>query len=159
MSGEVMKKVIAPKGYSLRVIKGTYSGWSVKLFKKRSGKKSEEVGHVNLAPLYSGCYATHSYLQPQYRNKGLGAVMYAKAIQWGLERGYRIRSSGSSSEDAQKVWRGSFLKRYFDIKVKFGVDYRDKKTPVPRYDTFYPRPKKEVPCRASSKKRPVKRKR
>jgi GNAT superfamily N-acetyltransferase len=149
MNGETMKKVVAPKGYFFRVTKNYYGGYSVKLFKKR---KEGEIGHVNLVRLYSKCYATHSYLSPQFRNKGLGARMYAKAIQWCLERGLRVRSSGSSSDDAQKVWRGSFLKRFFDVKVKPGVDYRDKKTPVPRHDTFYPHPKKETRCRASSKK-------
>ena len=82
--------------------------------------------------------------------------MYAKAIQWGIENGYRIKSSGGSSSDALRVWRGSTLKRFFDIKVKPGRNYHDQ-THNPEYDTFYPRPKKEDRCRVSSKKRPAKR--
>jgi GNAT superfamily N-acetyltransferase len=149
MSGEVMKKVIAPKGYYFRVVKPyVHGGFSIRLFKKNN---SGEIGHVNLQRKDNGDYGTHSYLFPQYRNQGLGALMYAKAIQWGREHGLRVRSSGGSSDDAQRVWRGSSLQRWFDVKVKSGYERRQ--------DTFYPRLKKEDRCPVSSKKRPAKKRR
>lgn len=147
-----MKKVIAPKGYFFRIVKDCYSGWSVQLHKRNKG----EVGHVNLVREYSGCYSTHSYLEAGYRNKGFGARMYAKAIQFGIERGWRVRSSGGSSEEAQRVWRGSTIKRWFDIKVKRGYNYGSE-VPNPGYDTFYPRLKKEELARKLAKKRNAKR--
>jgi len=151
-SGKNMKKnIVAPRGYYFRVVKGIYGGWSVKLYKRKIG----EIGHINLVRVYTGCYATHSHLDNKFHNKGLGALLYAKAIQWGIKHGYRIRSSGGSSRDAQRVWRGSTLKRWFDIKVKPGIDYYSK-NPDPNRDTFYPR-LKETKCRARSKKVNVKR--
>lgn len=150
-----MKKVIAPKGYFFRIIKDAYYCTSIQLH-KRNKRGTKEVGHVNLVREYSACYSTHSYLSPSYRNKGLGALMYAKAIQYGIEQGWRVRSSGGSSTEAQRVWRGSTLKRWFDVKVRLGKNYHDK-TPNPDYDTFFPRPKEEKKrCRVLSKKRPAK---
>jgi len=150
-----MKKVIAPKGYFFKVVKDYYrnDGYFVKLFKRGI---DEEIGNVNLVEEYSKCYETHSYLMPEYRNKGLGARMYAKAIQWGHERGYRVRSSGGPSDDAKRVWRGSFLKRFFDVRVYRCRHYRNKKIFGPIYKTFYPLPKKEDRCRVSLKKRSAK---
>lgn len=145
-----MKKVIAPKGFFFKVERIRGQGFvSVKLF-KRKRKNSLEIGHVNLCR-DEGWYSTHSYLHDEYRNKGLGALMYAKAIQWGKEHGLRVKSSGGSSADAQRVWRGSSLARWFDIKV------RNVYSNNPNQDTFYPHIKKEDRCRASSKKHLAKR--
>jgi GNAT superfamily N-acetyltransferase len=133
MSGNIMKKVIAPKGYFFKVTRsGPYYVY-ISLFEK--GKDSE-IGHVNLHREYAGCFSTHSYLLPGYRNKGFGALMYAKAIQWGKTHGYRVKSSGGSSSEAQRVWRGGSLRRWFDIRV------RSHETQNPNYDTFYPQFKK-----------------
>lgn len=152
-----MKKVIAPKGFFFRIVKDYYSSWSVQLCLKETG---HEVGHVNLCHEYSGCYSTHSHLDSKYRGRKLGAIMYAKAIQFGMSRGWRVRSSGGSSEDAQRVWRGSTLKRWFEIKVRKGRDYYTKEL-NPHCDTFFPKAKEEKRkrCRVSSKKRPAKKRR
>lgn len=42
--------------------------------------------------------------------------MYAKAIQWGLDHGFKMRSSGNPSVYAQQVWNGSSLRRFFSIR-------------------------------------------
>jgi len=132
-----MPKVIAPKGFHFVVRQNPYDSYSIsiKLF-----KKNKEIGHVNLVREYKGTYSTHSYLEPKYHNKGLGALMYAKAIQWGMEHCYRVRSSGSSSDAAQRMWRGKKITKWFDIKVRRGKDYNG--VIQPSYDTFYPKPKK-----------------
>lgn len=133
-----MSKVIAPKGFSFKVIR--HDSYRIMVYLLKG--PHNEVGHITLSQEYPGCYATHSTLLPRYRGKGLGALMYAKAIQWGLEHGYRVRSSGSSSQDAQRVWRGKSLRKWFDIRVKKGKDYYTKEL-RPDYDTFYPHLKKE----------------
>lgn len=151
MNGDMMKKVIAPKGYSFKIKSdrdyGSYDEvFVIELHKKKKGR----IGTVRLVKSYKGCYCTHSDLDDDYHNRGLGTLMYAKAIQWGLKQGYRIRSSGGSSFEAQRVWRGSSLKRWFDIKIKRDHHSSD-------YDTFYPYPKKEKKQRpVSAKKHSIK---
>jgi GNAT superfamily N-acetyltransferase len=60
---------------------------------------------------------THSWLNCEYRNKGFGALLYAKAIQWGLSRGYRVRSSDGPSSDACRVWEGKKIRKYHRIRT------------------------------------------
>lgn len=78
------------------------------------------VGRVNLR--FSGRNAqgmkkfeTHSLVNDIYRNKKLGALIYAKAAQWCLRQGYRVSSSTSPSSDAQRVWKGRTIRRYLRI--------------------------------------------
>jgi GNAT superfamily N-acetyltransferase len=61
---------------------------------------------------------THSSLKEEYRGKGLGALMYAYAINYALERGYSVRCSYNRSENAKNVWAGKTLRKFFRIKSR-----------------------------------------
>lgn len=118
-------KIRAPKGFSFKVKKVNQRYTSITLY-----SANREIGHVNLIKVREGYYETHSDLNDEYHRKGLGALMYARAIQHALEKGWGVRSSGSSSEEAQRVWRGKTVRKYFSIKLK-------KKDNDPYYDTWY----------------------
>lgn len=139
-----MPRVVAPKGFFFKVQDKTYSygyrSLQIQLWKNKV--RPEQIGRITLDKEYSGCYSTHSWLNEKYQNKGFGALMYAKAIQWGLEQGYRIRSSGMSSEKALRVWRGKTLLKWFDIKVRKGRNHYSGEHD-PSSDTFFPHAKKE----------------
>lgn len=117
-------KIRAPKGFSFRVKKVNQRYTSVSL---HTTMPNREIGHVSLIKVREGYYETHSDLNEDFHGKGLGALMYARAIQHALEKGWGVRSSGSSSSDAQRVWRGKTIRKYFAIKLKKGEDqYYDK---------------------------------
>lgn len=127
-----ISKVRAPKGYEFRIReakeRGRYydDGYrfiKVNLFSKRRGKS---VGHVNLVRYSKNeSFQTHSNLEEKYRGKGYGALMYARAIQWCLENGHKVASSGASSEDAQRVWNGQTIRKFFKIRARrhFNSEY------------------------------------
>jgi GNAT superfamily N-acetyltransferase len=119
-------KVRAPKGFTFRVSKMNERYTKVTL---RLTLTNREIGHVSLIKVREGYYETHSDLSSEYHGKGLGALLYARAIQHGLEKGWRVQSSGSSSSEAQRVWRGKSIRKYFSIKLKKGDD--------PYYDKWY----------------------
>lgn len=56
--------------------------------------------------------------------------MYAKAIQFALQNGWKVRSSECPSDDAKRVWKGKTLRKYFSIKTK-------KYLPNRAFDSFY----------------------
>lgn len=60
-------------------------------------------------------WETHSHLSSNYWNKKLGAKMYVRAIKWCLDRGYKVQSSDSTSELAQRVWNGKTIRKYVRI--------------------------------------------
>src|SRR5258706_11634000 len=122
-----VSKVRAHKGFTFRVSKMSERYTKVAL---RETLTNKEIGHVNLIKVREGYYETHSDLNDEYQNKGLGALMYARAIQHALENGWRVQSSGSSSSDAQRVWRGKTIRKYFSIKLK-------KRDNDPYYDKWY----------------------
>lgn len=95
-------------------------------------KENKKVGRVSLHRQLNGIYETHSHLQKKYRGLGLGTKLYSKAIQWCLENGYSIRSSGNSSDEARRVWQGKSIRKFFLIKKK-----KDKDNPSSYYDTWY----------------------
>ncbi len=82
---------------------------------------ANEIGYINLRPNYTkdNLYETHSWLHPDYRGKGIGTKLYARAIQYCLVNNYRVRSSGGSSSDAQRVWKSKSLRKYFYIRKTF----------------------------------------
>jgi len=78
------------------------------------------VGRIDLhlkSPNAQGIkwFETHSNLGDIYRNRKLGALLYAKAAQWCLRQGYRVSSSTSPSPDAQRVWNGKTIRKYVRI--------------------------------------------
>ncbi len=128
-----MKKVPAiglPRGYKFEIIEGQFDEYSngthgyldnqvdVRLYhgKKCIGRIDLECESGRRAKIKS--YVTHSFLSPKYRNKGLGARMYAKAIAWCLARGYKVQSYYSPSAKAQRVWMGKYLASKFCITNK-----------------------------------------
>lgn len=122
-------KIRAPKGFTFRVKKVNERYTSVALYETMANR---EIGHVSLIKVRTGYYETHSDLDENFHGKGLGALMYARAIQHALEKGWGIRSSGSSSQDAQRVWRGKTIRKYFSIKLK-----RQNDDPNSYYDKWY----------------------
>lgn len=76
---------------------------------------SHSIGDVLLEREDSKTFVTHSELDSFYRNKGLGTLIYAKAIAWAINHGYKVRSSGDSSDMAKRVWNGRGLRKYFKI--------------------------------------------
>ena len=110
-----LARVRAPKGYRFEIIPPETKGYYayVKLYKKGV---HHPIGRISLEPHSNDKYVTHSTLDEPYHGKGLGALMYARAIQWCLDNGYKVSSSSSPSSLAQRVWGGSSLRRYFSIR-------------------------------------------
>ncbi len=112
-----------------------YGGCSVNGVRSKAEKikvglyiADSNIGFVNLIPKGKEL-ATHSWLSSNYRNKGLGVLMYARAIQYALENKKRIRSSGESSGDAQRVWKSKTLRKFFRIRRYDDSNY-------PKVDTY-----------------------
>lgn len=108
-------KVKAPTGFTFKIKRRDRYYVRVSLY---STVSTLEVGWIGLSLVRSGYYETHSTLAPQYRNQGLGALLYARAIQHCLEKGWRVQSSGASSDEAQRVWKGKTIRKYFSIRLK-----------------------------------------
>ena len=73
-------------------------------------------GYIELVCVGDNTYETHSYLDEQFRGKGFGTLLYAKAIQWCHRNGYKIRSSGNTSKEAKRVWKSKTIRSYFRIR-------------------------------------------
>lgn len=110
-------KVKAPPKHYFKCSVGTYGDVFIKLY-KRFKNSDRKISHIRLVSMGDKKFATHSNLDYRYHNKGLGALMYSKAIEWCLKRGYQCQSSGYSSEDAKRVWTGRTIRKYFTIKQK-----------------------------------------
>lgn len=64
-------------------------------------------------------FETHSDLSDMYHGRGWGTKLYAKAIQWCLSHGFKVRSSTSPSKFATRVWKSHGLRELFLVrKVK-----------------------------------------
>lgn len=113
----IVKKVKAPKGFKFIVRKNFYNNWQVNLYKVYKSH-SVPIGNIELIRSYGKTYETHSNLESEFHNKGLGALMYAKAIEWCLLRGYKCKSSGYPSGDAIRVWKGETIRKFFAIKAR-----------------------------------------
>lgn len=131
-------KVKAPKGFRFFIVgKPGDENICVNLYKISDLNKKDKtfIGRINLEKNYGKSYSTHSSLIEAYRNKGLGTLMYARAVQFCLENGLKVRSSGGSSEMAQRVWRGKSIRKHFKIMTR---RYKDSSGQYyPNYDTFY----------------------
>lgn len=115
---KIIPKIKAPKGYSFKI---DTIGYRVRVILSHNKK---QIGRVSLHKSYylAKTYETHSSLEEEYRGQGLGVLMYARAIQWALEHGYRIKSSGSTAGYAQRVWESKSLRKYFVIKKTFKME-------------------------------------
>jgi GNAT superfamily N-acetyltransferase len=114
-------RIKLPVNYSFKVEK-LHDYWDGEKISVRLmyGKNHTRVGYVDLIPSYrKRSYQTHSYLDPKHRGKKLGALMYAKAIQYCHVNNLPVRSSGESSEDAQRVWNGKTLRKFFVIHKRY----------------------------------------
>ncbi len=126
-------KVKAPKGFIFRVREFRYAKeknpHSVYV-ELRDSKTKRFCGRVSLVRRsYTGSYETHSTLNEELRGKGIGTLMYARAIQWCHERGHTVRSSGASSDMARRVWQSKGLRKLFSL--------RKRKGDAAAYDTWY----------------------
>lgn len=107
-------KVKVPRGFKFKIDDKRFDNIVIQLFDLK--RKNRNIGHVALRKNINNFYETHSYLDEKYRNKGLGTLLYARAIQWCLENGYKIRSSGYASADAQRVWTSNSIRKHFNVR-------------------------------------------
>jgi GNAT superfamily N-acetyltransferase len=111
-------KIRAPKGFHFKIKNYDPRSSYVRIFLFSNNEKTP-IGSLDLEKIYRRkAFYTHSRLDERFRGQKLGALMYAKAIQWGLENGYSVRSSGGTSDLAQRVWKGSTIRKYFSIREK-----------------------------------------
>lgn len=114
----ISKKIRVPKGFEfkIKIPNDPEDNVKIRLCIKATGK---EIGCIELEPKYkTNFYMTHSHLDCEFREQGLGALMYARAIQWCIDNNYRARSSGYSSDDAERVWQSKSLKKHFRILTR-----------------------------------------
>lgn len=93
----------APKGFGIEVENEGYGDeqgpFEVHLVRKFKTVPNRRIGSVSLefADYRRKTLETHSHLQGRYRGKHLGSFMYASAIKYALDHGFKIHSSGMSS--------------------------------------------------------------
>ena len=115
-----MKKIYPPRGFYFSMKSGCYVNSHEIHLRHLSNHLS--IGYIHLYKI-GNSMETHSSLLLKYRRKGYGAKLYAKAIDWAIGNGYGAISSTSASEDAKRVWNGSYLKNRFSVK-KIGKIFR-----------------------------------
>lgn len=134
-SKKVIAKFRAPRGFRFKINKHYHQGHLYNVMVElRDAKSNRKIGHINLVREGRFC-ETHSWLDEKHRNKGWGVLMYSRAIQWALENEFKIRSSGGSSEMAQRVWRGKTIRKSFRIRTCKSTYSYDRGNPA--YDTFF----------------------
>lgn len=116
-----MNKIKAPAGFQFKVSDITsYGEVRIELynsFYRRGTKFRRGIGYILLIwEKRLGAFDTHSYLNDDFRERGLGTLMYSKAIQWCLSRGFPVCSSSSPSPLAQRVWKSKSLNKLFKIE-------------------------------------------
>jgi GNAT superfamily N-acetyltransferase len=80
------------------------------------------VGRCCLKWIAPGIFETHSRLREEYRGKGYGIALYARAIRLAREEGYRVCSAGIDvmSADARRLWSSARLRKEFRIYRRAG---------------------------------------
>lgn len=125
-------KTRAPRGFYFDIVPEYRKHWSTGKrildeveVKLRRTTNDHKVGSVRLVANYSyrkpwaqPKLETHSHLAYKYHGKGWGTRLYCRAIQWALENGYKVQSSGASSDMALRVWRGATIRKKFRIRVR-----------------------------------------
>jgi GNAT superfamily N-acetyltransferase len=115
------KKIIirAPKGFNVRYHIYTYNKEIESVYCELydiTKSSWHDIGRVVLERGIGKVFETHSDLEDKYRGKGLGTLLYSKAIAWALNNGFKVKSSGDSSDMAQRVWEGKGLRKHFNIR-------------------------------------------
>lgn len=131
-------RVRAPNGFNVRYRVETHRKKIYNVYCElydRAKGTYYAVGNVELVQTGNKGFATHSNLDPEYWNRGLGTLIYAKAIAWALNHGYKVQSSGGSSDMAKRVWSGRGLRQLFDIQK------RTRKYTYNTNETWYAYPK------------------
>lgn len=78
----------------------------------------EVVGYIDLVEtVQPNVWETHSHLDEEYRNCGLGVLLYDRAISLALKRGWSVVSSSVTSIDAMRVWHSKRLNSKYVISV------------------------------------------
>lgn len=74
-------------------------------------------GRCCLKKIDSNLMETHSSLDNELQNKGLGILMYKHAIQLALDNGYNVCSSehNEMSVDAEYLWKSKRLREEYCI--------------------------------------------
>jgi GNAT superfamily N-acetyltransferase len=125
---------IMKKRFHFRIYKRCLQIVTVSLYDIK-GKPNKKIGYIDLYRDYPKSYTTHSFLDDRYHGKGLGVLMYARAIQWCLDNGFQVKSSGNSSLKARRVWKSKSLRELFNIKTH-------KSTMGSEFDTWHAYTKK-----------------
>jgi GNAT superfamily N-acetyltransferase len=126
-------KTRAPKGFHFKIFP-TYNYVCVEIH----NSNGQMIGQIQLDKGRRNRYYTHSWLHEDYRGMGFGTKLYARAIQWCLEQGYKVSSSSNTSELAQRVWEGNGLRQKFDIKKRSKMYYGERRPlwhAYPKQDT------------------------
>lgn len=116
-----MKKIIirAPNGFQVRYRTFSYDNKIQNVYcdlYDMTKSPALYVGNVEIERSYGKIFKTHASLKWDYHNRGLGTLLYAKAIAWGFNHGLKVQSSSDSSEMAKRVWEGKGLRKYFNIQ-------------------------------------------
>ncbi len=122
-------RIRPPKGYTFEIEEDDYyceGGYNYIVYLKKNGYTWGRVSllprelnynyRTGLSSYAEGVFDTHSWLHESLRGKGLGALIYAKAIHFCHTKGFKVRSSGGSSRDAQRVWKSKTLRKFFIVK-------------------------------------------
>jgi len=125
-----MDKIKFPDKYKFTTKRVSSHCYDTIFCKLLLAKSNKVIGRVTLE-LDCRSYRTHSSLDKIYRGKGLGTLMYAAAIQYALDRGHKVRSSGHTSLNAQRVWKSKGLRKYFKIRFVRHPQY------TPEFDVWY----------------------
>lgn len=122
-------KVRCPKGFKFRirqrsVFGGSYNSKIVHLETVaiiiELIHDGEMIGYVDVVKTMRSTWETHSSLDVEFHDRGFGVLLYAKAIDVVLKRGYKIESSHEPSEAAARVWKSRRLNELYDITHRNG---------------------------------------
>ena len=120
MSMKKKIRVRAPNGFRVLYYKTYYNKKIVhvecQLLDTKRNPYFTDIGHVELVRISENSFVTHSELNDQYWGKGLGTLLYSKAIAWCLNNGYKVCSTDCASKMAQRVWKSKGLRVHFDIQ-------------------------------------------
>lgn len=90
----------------------------IEVFKKRNGKCGTKVGRIRVIKQYdTKAWETHSGLSDfTYKGKGFGLYLYSLAADWCASKGYKLQSSTSPSDEAQRVWNSKRIRKYYSVR-------------------------------------------